>query len=147
MKNKLLLSVVVMLMCIVGMAQERHNRPRMSKEEFNQKRELFITKHAGLEAEEAAKFFPIYNECQKKKHELNGRIWKLRRDARGKELSEEEYRHILEEVAALRIQIEQVEQTYLSRYKDVLPYKKIFAVQGAEDRFQRELIDDMRHRR
>lgn len=116
----------------------------MSKEEFDAKREQFITKQVGLTDKEAAAFFPIYNECQRKKHELNGQIWKLRRDTRDKQLSEKEYCQLLEKIADLRIQAEELEKEYLPRYHKVLTYKQIFAVQGAEGRFQRELLKKMK---
>lgn len=144
MKQKVTILLTALLLCLTLAAQERSRRPHMSKEEFDAKREQFITRHAGLTDKEAAAFFPIYNECQRKKHELNGQIWKLRKETRGKQLSEEEYHSLLEKIANLRIQVEELEKEYLPRYHTILTYKQIFAVQGAEGRFQRELLKNMK---
>ena len=142
MKQKLIVLFTTLLLTVGAMAQQgRPREPFMCKEEFDAKREQFITTHAGLTKEEATSFFPIYNECQKKRHDLNDQIWRLRRETKGKELSEEEYKRILEQTATLRVQIEQLEQEYLPKFRAVIPYKKIFAVKGAEARFQRELLD------
>lgn len=144
MKQRVTILLTALLLCLTLAAQEQGRRPHMSKEEFDAKREQFITKQAGLTEQEAAAFFPIYNECQRKKHELNGQAWKLRKEARGRQLSEEEYRNLLEQIANLRIRVEELEKEYLARYHQVLTYKQIFAVQGAEGRFQRELLKNMK---
>lgn len=144
MKQKLFLIITVMSMCLSLSAQNKG--PHMSKEDFHKKKELFIAEHAKLTAEEAICFFPIYNECQMKKHELNRRIWRLHRETFRKKPSEADYEKMLREIADLRIKIETVEKEYLTRYHEVLSYEKIFAVQGAEAYFQQELLNKMSDR-
>ena len=141
MKQRIFTLMAVLMMCMTMSAQNKS--PRMSKEDFLKKRELFVTEHAKLAPEEAVNFFPLYNECQEKKGDLNGHIWKLRKGAFNKALSEAEYEKILREIADLRIQIEALEKEYLTKYHKVLSYEKIFAVQGAEAHFQRELLSKM----
>lgn len=143
MKQRIIMWFVALLMGTVAMAQAQ----RKGAEEFKKSYQEFITQQAQLTEEEAAAFFPIYNECQKKKHELNEQIWKLRREARGKELKEADYQRILEEIAKLRIQTDELEKTYLPKYHKVLSYKKIFEVQGAESRFHREMLKGINHQK
>ena len=143
MKQRITLLLTILLVGVVAIAQQP--RQRKGPEEFKKEYQQFIAKQAKLTAEEAAAFFPIYNECQEKKNKLNGQIWKLRRDTYNKELTEKDYQRILEEIAKLRIQIEELEKTYLPLYHKVISYKKVFEVQGAEARFHRELLKSVNH--
>ena len=143
MKQRITLLLTILLVGVVAIAQQP--RQRKGPEEFKKEYQQFIAKQAKLTAEEAAAFFSIYNECQEKKNKLNGQIWKLRRDTYNKELTEKDYQRILEEIAKLRIQIEELEKTYLPLYHKVISYKKIFEVQGAEARFHRELLKSVNH--
>ncbi len=143
----LLTALTLGLGVIMAQSPQQGKREHLSQEEFKKKFQTFIIKHAQLTEKEAAAFFPVYEECQKKKHEKNERIWKLRREVRGKQLSEAEYAKLLEEIADLRIQIDQLDKLYLPRYHQVLSYKKIFDVQGAETRFHRELLKEANHKR
>lgn len=149
MKRQLTLLLTILFMSFAAaMAQHKtSNEFMMGPDEFKKKYQEFIIKQAELTKEEAAKFFPIYDECQKKKEKLNSQIWELRRDVRNKELAEKEYQHILEETAKLRIQIAEIDKTYLQLYRKVLPYKKIFKVQVAESRFHRELLRGVNHQK
>ncbi len=145
MKQRLFMLFALCMLCIsYTTAQPKH----LSREEFNKKFQAFIIENAKLTEKEALEFFPIYNECQKKKNELNGEIWKLlRKETQERQkLSEVEYQKMLEEIAELRIKIEKLEKDYIQRYHKVLPYSKIFDVNEAETRFNRELVRKTNYR-
>ena len=103
----------------------------LSREEFRAKQKAFIIEQAGLSKQEAAKFFPVYFELQDKKKKLND------------ESTESQYEEINEKVANNRIAADQLDKTYLSKFKKILSSKKIFLVQRAEMRFHREMIKGM----
>ena len=87
MKHKLTILFTMLIMCLtITVAQNKSKGPEILKKEFQK----FVTEQAGLTEKEAAAFFPIYNECQQKKRDLNSSIWKLRKDALNKQLSEKE---------------------------------------------------------
>ena len=54
-----------------------------------------------------------------------------------------QYEEINEKVANNRIAADQLDKTYLSKFKKILSSKKIFLVQRAEMRFHREMIKGM----
>ena len=54
-----------------------------------------------------------------------------------------QYAEINEKVANNRIAADQLDKTYLSKFKKILSSKKIFLVQRAEMRFHREMIKGM----
>lgn len=146
MKQRLTVMLAVLTLCITSaMAFNNEKKGHMPPDEFRQIYQNYICEQAKLTKEEAAAFFPIYNECQEKKENLNKQIWKLRKEARGKELTEQEYQRILEEISTLCIQIDEINKAYLPIYHKVLSYKKIFEVQGAESRFHREMLKKMNH--
>lgn len=136
MKQRMTLLLTALIMCLAAVAQPKLKSP----EEFKKEYQAFIIKRAQLTEKEAAAFFPIYDECEKKKQELNNKIWELRRETFGKELTEKDYQRILENIANLSVQIDELDRTYLPLYNKVLSYKKIFEVQGAESSFHREML-------
>ena len=95
-----------------------------------------------MNKEEAAKFFPVYFELQDKKKKLNDESWDLMRKTemiKRRKLNKE----INEKVANNRIAADQLDKTYLGKFKKILSSKKIFLVQRAEMRFHREMIKGM----
>ena len=115
----------------------------LSREEFRAKQKAFIIEQAGLNKEEAAKFFPVYFELQDKKKKLNDESWDLMRKGKDDKTTEAQYAEINEKVANNRIAADQLDKTYLGKFKKILSSKKIFLVQRAEMRFHREMIKGM----
>ena len=107
----------------------------LSREEFRAKQKAFIIEQAGLNKEEAAKFFPVYFELQDKKKKLNDESWDLMRKGKDDKTTEAQYAEINEKVANNRIAADQLDKTYLGKFKKILSSKKIFLVQRAEMRF------------
>lgn len=126
---------VFSLFTTVLFAQERGKKPHMSRDEFYNLLQDFITKEANLTKQEAAKFFPIYKECQAEKFKLNEKIWDLRKAAHKKEMTEEEYKTMFDKTAKIKVQIQELENGFVEKYHKAISYKKIFAVKNAESRF------------
>ena len=112
----------------------------LSREEFRAKQKAFIIEQAGLNKEEAAKFFPVYFELQDKKKALNDKAWGLIRKGKDDKTTEAQYAEIMEGVYNARIASDQLERTYYEKYKKILSNKKIYMVQKAEMRFHKELL-------
>lgn len=148
MKKLLLCIMMIGLLPLSLLAQNNSNNRggeiRLSREEFQKRHEAYLTKYAELTAEEAAKFFPIYNELEKRKQELNDQSFKAMRETWGKELDEAKYKELLEGMSANAIAVESLERTYLDRFKEVISYKKIFKIKEAESRFRQDLVRGMR---
>ena len=95
---------------------------------------------AGLNAQEAARFFPLYFELQDKKQEQNKEAWQKMRKGKDPNTTETEYAKIVEDVIKARIATDQLELEYVQKYKKFLSAKKIYQVQKAEMKFHRELL-------
>lgn len=145
--KRYLTTLLVCLMCIAASAQEQKpQRPRMTHEEYQTKQKEFITRHAELTEEESAAFFPLYFELQGKKHEANRRVWKQVRAIPPHERTEEECNKMIDAMADVKIECATLEKEYLTKFKAILPAKKLMRVQMAEERYQRELLRGMQHR-
>ena len=143
--------LIILLFIICGFtpllwAMDGCNQQRLSPEEFRAKQKAFIIEKAGLNKEEAAKFFPIYFELQDKKKKLNDESWNLMRKGKDDKTTEAQYKEINEKIAENRIAADQLDRTYLGKFNKILSSKKIFLVQRAEMRFHREMIKGM-HRK
>ena len=137
--------LIILLFIICGFtpllwAMDGCNQQRLSPEEFRAKQKSFIIEKAGLNKEEAAKFFPVYFELQDKKKALNDKAWGLLRKGKDDKTTEAQYAEILKGVYDARSASDKLERDYYEKFKKILSNKKIYMVQKAEMRFHRELL-------
>lgn len=119
------------------------NEQHLSPQEFRAKKQAFITEKAGLTQEEAAQFFPVYFELQDRKKQLTDEAFGLLRKGKEENVTEAQYEEILEGVYDARIASDRLEKTYFEKFKKILSCKKIYLVQKAEMRFNREVLKGM----
>jgi hypothetical protein len=113
----------------------------LKPEEFRTKQKAYLTEKAGLTEEEATHFFPLYFELQDKKKKMHDEVWSLMRKGEAKsEISEDEYADILNRIFELRIEGNKVEKDYLNKFRKVLSNQKLYRIQRAEMRFNREIL-------
>ena len=137
--------LIILLFIICGFtpllwAMDGCNQQRLSPEEFRAKQKAFIIEKAGLNKEEAAKFFPVYFELQDKKKAFNDKAWGLLRKGKDDKTTEAQYAEILKGVYDARSASDKLERDYYEKFKKILSNKKIYMVQKAEMRFHRELL-------
>ena len=137
--------LIILLFIICGFtpllwAMDGCNQQRLSPEEFRAKQKAFIIEKAGLNKEEAAKFFPVYFELQDKKKALNDKAWGLLRKGKDDKTTEAQYAEILKGVYDARSASDKLERDDYEKFKKILSNKKLYMVQKAEMRFHRELL-------
>ena len=148
MKKIVTILTAVMLTALLGeLSTVQAQEKKLSKEDFQQKQKEFITDCVGFTESEADKFFPLYFELQNKKNELNRKSWDYMLKAKDKELTEEEYDDIVENVSKISIECDELEIEYRRKFKQFLSSKKIFLVMRAEMRFHREFLRDAKDKR
>ena len=131
MMKKIVVSVVLMLMVILGANAEEQQK--FSPEKFQADLEQFITTEAGLTNEEAAKFFPLYREMQQKQRVVYNKIhelFKLPHD-------EASCKRAIQRRDQLEIELKQIAQTYHNKFLRVIPASKVIGTIVAEDKFHR----------
>ena len=148
MKRYILTSLLLFFIALTASAQEQQNkRPHFSPEEFQAKQKAYITEKAELSAEEAEAFFPLFFELQKKKFELERNARKDFKRQRGEQMSEEECRKFVYNMADVKIEVAKLEREYTDKYLEVLPACKVRKVLHAECTFQRDLMKKMMEHR
>ena len=127
--------------------QQPVNSGKFSPAEYAKQQREFFIQNAGLTDKEADAFFPIYNELQQKKREINREIRRNMRQEPGTERSEEQSMKAIDAKAEANIKIAELEKEYLQSFKKVLPASKILKVQNAEEQFNSQILKDIQQSR
>ena len=144
MKRNILASLLLFVIALTASAQgEQKKRPHFSPEEFQAKQKAYITEKAELSPEEADAFFPLFFELQKKKFDLERGARKDFKKERGVQMTEDECRNFVYNMADVKIEVAKLEREYTDKYLEVLPACKVRRVQHAENSFQRDLMKKM----
>lgn len=142
--KKYLLLIVLFLTIVPSVGAHEGERPRLNPAEFKAKMQEFITRDAGLTDEEAAKFFPVFFQFQDAKRALNDKSWQLIHQGDNDDLTESQYKSILDGITSNNLTVIKLEKMYNNRFHRVLSYKKLLRVRRSEVRFNRSLIREMR---
>ena len=130
--KKVLISMMILL---AGVSVCQADEPqKFSPEKFQAEMEQFITKEAGLTAEEGAKFFPLYREMQQKQRAVFG---KMRQEGRVKPTDDASCKKLVQKHDEVEVELKKIQQTYHNKFFTVLSASKVFDVLRAEERFHR----------
>lgn len=144
--------IVILLLCalilpahfLVLAAQVSPNR-KMNMADYEKRKKEYVTKEAGLTQDEAGKYFPLSNELTQKK-------FRLHRDHRDKmqkiketsNISDEEYRKMLEDDMEVKLQEATLDKEYSSKFEKVLSPEKLYKAQQAERDFIQKEVTNFR---
>ena len=127
--------------------QGPNRNEQFSPAEYWEQQKEFFTNQASLTQDEANAFFPIYNELQQKKRELNREIRRIMRQEGGPMISEDGSLKAIDAKADVNIKIAELEKEYLQKFKQVLPASKILKIQNAEEQFNSQILKDIQQSR
>lgn len=140
-KKIMTLTIFSLLFIITVNAQGK--RPSISKEEFREKQQQYLMNKADLTKDEAARFFPVYFEMQDRKAEINNKAWRSARKGKDPNTSDEEYEAIIDELANAKLNSDQLEISYIPKFKNIISPRKLYKIQVAETKFHREMLKIM----
>ena len=118
----------------------QQQQQRFSPEKYQADLEQYITKEACLTPQEAAAFFPMFREMQKKQRALYN---KMREDVRIKPTDEAACKKMIQKHDQVELELKSIQQTYHNKFFSVMPASKVFDVIKAEDQFHRGLLRHM----
>jgi len=125
-------------------AQER----KMNMADYEKRKKEFVEKEAGLSKAEADKYFPLTNELTKKKFELHRKHReKVQRIKDNSNISEAEYRKLLDDDVDLKMKEAALEKEYAPRFEKVLTPEKLYRAQQAERQFIQKEVTNFRSNR
>jgi hypothetical protein len=108
----------------------------------------YLTEKLSLTPEEAARFWPVYNEFQEKKQELWSEVLGGKKaDDKVEGLSDEEVEVLVDDQMRLKEKMLSLERNFHVKVKEMLPIKKVYLLGKAERGFKREIIKRIRKKR
>lgn len=141
--NKLPL-IILFLLSIHLFAQPPRGE---KKEQIKALKVGFITTALELTADEASKFWPIYNTFEDKQFELRHQKTKAskgRMNADLDKITEKEASVLLAQMESNEEELHQTRKKFIASLKGVLPSVKIIQLKKAEDDFNRKLLQQYR---
>lgn len=135
MKRFIYLFLIFFSLPFLGSTQPR-------KEKIEAMKVAFITNRLDLTALEAQQFWPVYNEYNNKLEALR-KNRKLEKDEAMDEfagLTDKELESLVDGEIAHRQKELDIQKEYHSKFKSVLPVRKVAKLYKAEEAFKRELL-------
>ncbi len=143
MKNILITTLVLLLAFQVEAQENRRERIKSLKV-------AYLTEKLELTPEEAAEFWPAYNEYENLVFDLKASLGQTLREIARKDpekVSEKEAIDAQKRVVALRKEIAQTEISFREYAPELLGAKKALYLDIYEERFKRELLKKLQDRR
>ena len=143
------LIILVLLSSFSMMFAQQNNDREKRKEEFekfNAKRMEYISKEMNLTTEQSKVFWPICNELQQKKFQLNRELREeirkvIQKEQSGSKPADDSYEKIVKLSADVKIKEAHLEKEYIEKFKAVVSAEQIFKYQHAELLFARTFFD------
>ena len=115
------------------------------RKEFEAQKVAFFTQELDLSPEEAAVFWPLYNEMQRKYRDIEEIMkaeYKRVREATA--IKEADYTTSINFILTHEQKMRDIKKEYYGRLMKVVPASKIWRLEGAERKFHRQLFDKLR---
>ena len=132
--RKIIFIGICLWVSLAGFAQDNK---KFSPEKFEADQQDFITKEAKLDEREAAKFFPLLREMQKKQRALYNQMMA---ESKIKPADEKACKKVIQKRDQVELELKSIQQTYHNKFLSVLPASKVFDVIKAEDQYHRGLF-------
>mgnify|MGYP006878617951 FL=1 len=123
-------------------------RKKMNIADYEKRKMEYIKKEAGLSDEEAAKFFPVFNELAKKKFDLHKghreQIEKMK--VENADMTSEEYRKLFENDMEVKLKEVALEKMYSEQLEKILSPEKLYKAQQADKKFMQQEVTRFREK-
>ncbi|MBL0329071.1 MAG: hypothetical protein IPP64_06570 [Bacteroidetes bacterium] len=125
------------------------DRQKEKKDNIEAMKIAYLTSKLELTPEEAQKFWPVYNQYNDKLAELRKKRKMDVREAKKnqEEMTDKEMEQAMDNDFAFRQKELDLQTEYNSKFKAVLPIKKVAKLYQAEEQFKRVLIDKLKEER
>ncbi len=143
MRLKIIVAVIALILSAPLFSQTVRNN-RIEAEKI-----AFFTNKLDLSAEEAQKFWPVYNDYSTRKEKIiqerNGLMRYLNQNSEN--LSDEEFEESGDKLISYTKKEAELSQTFHKKFKEVLPPAKVVRIYSAEIQFRTMLLNKLQQRR
>lgn len=131
----------------MAFAQRNHDNSQF--EEFKSQKISFITEKLNLSPREAQEFWPVYNQFEKEKMELQKTRRELEQKTRDENLkmSDQEIIRITRNIASTFKKESELIESYNERFLKILPPQKVLLLYRAENQFRVHMFEQFKKRR
>lgn len=137
-----LLAVQLAILSTTVVAKAVDSQPRPSKEQIQKEKRAFLTKELDLTDSEATALMKVLNELDDKRF----RLWKScnsmhrRMRASGGKITDQEYEKHFTQVMDNRVREAELERTYYTKCKEIIPIRKLVKLEQANRAFARQFM-------
>jgi hypothetical protein len=142
----ILLTAVVLLFTFPGLAQTKEG-PDFEK--FKSQKIAFLTEKMNLSTKEAENFWPVYNQYEKDRMELQQHRRELEQKTRDEntKFSDQEVIKITRDIAATFKKEADNVAGYNEKFLKILPPQKVLQLYRAENQFRAHMFEQFRKKR
>ena len=142
---KQLIPILILLISMSAFAQ----RDGKMSERIKAQKVAFITEKLDLSIDEAAKFWPVYNEFEAKKDKIRSEdLRSIKMQMReNPNMSEKEADALLEKLMKAENDMHAAKLKLIKDLKTIIPSDKIIKLKAAEDEFNKKLFEKLKEYR
>ena len=139
-------TVFIFIMIIFPVVRVTAQNPNMEK--LNSYKIGFFTKKLNLTSPEAEKFWPVYNEYQKQKNQIQqGKIALIRNlNQNDSTLSQNQLTEIGDKLVSSIVEESNLAVSFHKKLKEVLPPEKVIRFYQAENQYKAQLLNELQKR-
>jgi hypothetical protein len=143
--KRIVLFLVIIILCPVSRSAAQN--PNLEK--LNSYKIGFFTKRLNLNPEEAEKFWPVYNEYQNQRNQLQLEKMKLNRtfNQNGSNLDNRQLEEIGDKYVDCIVQESTLAITFHKKLKTVLTPAKVITYYQAENQYKIQLLNELQNQR
>jgi hypothetical protein len=140
------LTVIVLFFAFTGISQ---NRQDADFEKFKSQKIAFLTEKMNLTPKEAQEFWPVYNQYEKDRIELQQHRRELEHKTRDENIkfSDQEVIQITRDIAATFKKEADNAINYNEKFLKILPAQKVLQLYRAENQFRAHMFEQFRKQR
>lgn len=147
MKRKISILLPVLLLWVLSLSAQQKEGPDFEK--FKSQKIAFLTEKMNLTPQEAQHFWPVYNQFEKERMDLQIKRRELEMKTRDENttLTDQEVIRITREIAASFKKEADNAVSYNEKFLKILPPQKVLVLYRAENQFRVHMFDQYRKRR
>ena len=144
MKRALVVLTVIAVFPIVKISAQNS-----ALERLNAYKIAFFTKSLNLTSLEAEKFWPVYNEFQNRRTEIQQQRQQLNRriNQTGMTMSDSERSEAGDNLIGLEVNEANLSLEYHKKFKEILPPAKVLRLYQAENQYRQQLLNELKDNR
>jgi hypothetical protein len=143
--------IILLTLLLSGTLSFSYAQNRDGKERIKALKVAFITERLQLSADEAQKFWPIYNAYDETLFQLrNVELQNIKNNFRNEAsdgISENEAQKMLDNIETIEAKIYDTRKKLVADLRKIISAKKIILLKRVEDDFNQELLEKLRERR